>query len=172
MIEQTARNAHQSAMLMFGGKDPEELIRKTLAERDAAALKTFLRAASDSTGLAKLANDQKFDEFLRQDDSADLLLTQFLNAPDLSTAQQLERKVKAMIGRFEKSTTPTRTTDASSSLGHHLSRTPGAGGSSAAPNKAAATTPEEARRIRMEANALSRQRKFKEARALLDSINN
>lgn len=169
IVEAAARNAFTKASNGF--KDPEALITKALAARDEKAKIDYIRTTAAATGLVALSNDTKFNAFLREDDSANFLLNSFINAADVETARSLEPNLRKMLKRYEK-TTNTRTPDPHDQMSAHLSRTPGASGSANGQPAKAATSPEEARTIRNRAAQLTRARKFKEADALLASINN
>ena len=166
-IEKASRNAYSKAAM--NNKDPEELIQKALAQRDARAKDNYIRATADTLGLVKLSSDPKFQKFLAEDDSAGILMNSFVAAPDLESARGLEQRVRTMLKRFEKSTTTTtRTPDPQDRLSAHLDRA--SDGQSFQSRRPA--TPEEARRISEEAKRLMRARKFDEANKLLASINN
>lgn len=167
MIRQAARNAYAKAASQT--KDPEEIIRKTLAERDALALRKFVQATAASTGLTKLATDPRFEKFVAEDDSATLLLNSFMQAADIEIAQALEPNLRRLIKRFEKTTDSTRNPDPQDQLASHLARAPGAAPAGASRQAASA---EDVKTISAKARALARAGKHKEANQLLASINN
>lgn len=169
LIRKAARNAYSKAASQV--KDPEEIIRKTLAERDARQLQTYIRSTADTIGLTKLANDARFQKFVEEDGGANYLLTSFLKATDIETARMVESDVRKFMKRYEKAVgdkSNSRTPDPQDQLSQHLSRNPG--GASGA--KASVTSPEDVKRITERVRQLSRQGKHKEANELLASINN
>jgi hypothetical protein len=169
LIRKAARNAYVKASA--GNKDPEELINAALAKRDQVSLGNFLRAAADSLGLVSLQNDDAFNSFLREDDSAAILLENFVRAPTIDAARGLEPKVRNMLKRFEKTVGVTTATqkkpDPQEMLSAHLDRN----GQPSGQNRSKSITPEEARRIANQSKALTRAGKHKEARDLLAQIN-
>jgi len=167
LIRRAARNAYSKAASSV--KDPEALINDALAKRDARARDNFVRATADSLGLVKLGSDPKFAKFLEEDDAAGLLMNAFVQSPDLDTARMLESRLRNMLKRYEKTVQqPSRAPDPNGQLANHLDRNHGG----AQGGRKAAATPDEAKQIRAEATRLIRARKFKEAEALLTSINN
>ena len=167
LIRKAARNAYSKAASQV--KDPEEIIRKTLAERDARQLQAYLRSAADSIGLTKLASDARFQKFVEEDGGANYLLSSFMQAADIDIARSIEADVRKLVNRYKKSTgADSRAPDPQDQLSQHLSRTPG-GASGARPS---ATSPEDVKRITERVRQLSRQGKHKEASELLASINN
>jgi hypothetical protein len=164
LIRKAARNAYTKAAGSV--KDPEALINEALAKRDARTRDNFIRSTAGALNLVQLGNDPKFNKFLAEDDSAALLLNSFVQSPDVDTAKNLEPRVRAMLKRFEKSTTSTRTPDAQDRAAAHLDRAPT--GTTQHGRKAA--TADEARLIRQEANRLTRARKFDEANKLLAQL--
>lgn len=167
LIQKTARAAYHQAASKF--KDPEEIIRKTLAQRDAISRDTFIRGAAEELNLAKLGQDPKFNKFVDEDGAAGMLITSFLKAPDQETARSLLPNVRKVIKRFEGGKAKNRQTDPQDRLSQHLSRDGEQGDNR---TYRAVTSPEEARQVREQATRLARARRFKEADALLASLNN
>ena len=167
LIRKATRNAYSKAASQV--KDPEEIIRKTLAERDAAALRKYIQATAASTGLTKLATDPRFEKFVAEDDSATLLLNSFMQAADIEIAQTLEPNLRRLIKRFEKTTDSTRNPDPQDQLASHLARAPGAAPTGA---QQRAVSADDVKTITAKARALARAGKHKEANQLLASINN
>lgn len=180
VVDAMRRSARASlAKATANMQDPRAIIAQTLQERDARALKAYITNASGELQLLVLGKDPKFQAFLAADDSADMLLNSFVQAPDLETAQRLESRVRKMIKRFRDLPSDTQsggnppTPDPQDRLSAHLSRN---GAPSAAPGDPSsqqrkALTPEQVQDIRRRAQAFTRQRKFAEAKALLDQLN-
>lgn len=167
LIKKTARAAYHQAASKF--KDPEEIIRKTLEQRDAIARDTFIRSAAEDLDLVKLGQDPKFNRFVDEDGAAGMLITSFLKAPDQETARALLPNVRKVIKRFEGGKAKNRQLDPQDRLSQHLSRE---GKEGETRTYRPVTTPEEARQVRENATRLTRARRFKEADALLASLNN
>jgi hypothetical protein len=164
IIAQTAKNAFKKAA--GNREDPKELIARELAKRDAQTRDRYIRGTVETLGLIKLGNDTKFNKFLAEDDSAALLMNQFVNAPDTDTARSLEPRIKTMLKRFEKTTDSPRQPDAQDRMSAHLNRDAGAQSTSSHGN----LTPEEARRITNEAKRLIRAGRQAEAKKLLAQL--
>ena len=167
LIRKAARNAYSKAASQV--KDPEEIIRKTLAERDARQLQTYIRSTADALGLTKLVSDARFQKFVDEDGGANYVLNTFFHAADIDIARSVEADVRKLLNRWKKATgSDSRTPDPQDQLSQHLSRNPG--GASGA--RASVTSPEDVKRITERVRQLSRQGKHKEANELLASINN
>lgn len=169
LIRKATRNAYSKAASQV--KDPEEIIRRTLAERDARQLQTYLRSTAESIGLTKLATDARFQSFVEEDGGANYLLTSFMKAADIDIARAVENDVRKLIKRFEKTIgdnkSNQRTPDPQDQLSQHLSRNPG--GASGA--RQSVSSPEDVKQITDRAKRLARAGKHKEANELLASIN-
>lgn len=175
-MRRTARAALAKATSQW--QDPRTIIAQTLQERDARTLKNYIQAISNELGLVQLGSDPKFQEFLAADDSADMLLNSFVQAPDLETAQRLDGRVRKMLKRFrDQPAAPAagggnQTPDPQDRLSAHLSRSGAPDAAPGAPSQQRkALTPEQVADIRKRAQALTRQRKFKDADALLAQLN-
>lgn len=167
MIRRAAKNAYSKAASNV--KDPEALIHKALAERDARARDNYIRATAESLGLVKLGSDPQFNKFLTEDDSAGMLLNQFVKAADLDTARMLEPRVRLMLKRYEKTAASgQRDPDPQDRLSHHLDRSSNGGGGNGR-NKN--LSPAQVRELTAQANRLARARRFKEADAIFAQIN-
>lgn len=164
LIRKAARNAYAKATSNV--KDPEALINEVLAKRDARTRDVYIRSTADQLGLVKLGKEPRFTKWLEEDDSAAILLNQFVQAPDLDTAKSLEPKLRQMLKRYEKSTDSNRTPDPTDRLSAHLDRD----SNRASNNGKRVITPEDARAIRNEATRLVRARQFKEAEKLLSQL--
>lgn len=168
LIEHVGRNAYAKAA--GGIKDPEELIQKVLSQRDKQDLNNFISATAESLSLSQLGNDNKFNRFLADDDSAGLLLNSFVQAKDIATARMLEPRVRSMIKRYEKATNTTRTPDPQDRAAAHLARAPG--GQQHGSPRGGPVSADQVKQITEQARRLARAGKHKEANALLASINN
>lgn len=174
ILRKMGKSVAQRTLAKIPQESPEALVQKALAERDKAQLGEYIRSTAASLGLLELSNDTAFKSFVEQDDSAGFLLSAFAQATDLATARGLEGRIKTMLKRFERDkqskTADQRPHDTNHNLSKHLSRTPpqGNGGDSVVQ---LARTPEEARRIRQQASALSRQGRYEDAGKLLASLN-
>jgi hypothetical protein len=166
LIEHVGRNAYAKAA--GGIKDPEELIQKVLSQRDKQDLNNFISATAESLGLSQLSNDNRFNKFLTDDDSAGLLLNSFVQAKDIATARMLEPRVRGMLKRYEKATNTTRTPDPQDRAAAHLARSPGAPAS----GRGGPVSADQVKQITEQARRLARAGKHKEANSLLASINN
>lgn len=168
LIEHVGRNAYAKAA--GGIKDPEELIQKVLSQRDKQDLNNFISATAESLSLTQLGNDNRFNRFLADDDSAGLLLNSFVQAKDIATARMLEPRVRGMLKRYEKATNTTRTPDPQDRAAAHLARSPG-GPASGSP-RGGPVSADQVKQITEQARRLARAGKHKEANSLLASINN
>ena len=168
LIEHVGRNAYAKAA--GGIKDPEELIQKVLSQRDKQDLNNFISATAESLSLNQLGNDNKFNRFLADDDSAGLLLNSFVQAKDIATARMLEPRVRSMIKRYEKATNTTRTPDPQDRAAAHLARAPG--GQQQGSPRGGPVSADQVKQITEQARRLARAGKHKEANSLLASINN
>jgi hypothetical protein len=166
MIEHVGRQAYSKAHGSI--REHEELIEKTLSQRDARERDNFIYGTAESLGLNKLGNDNKFTKFLNEDDSAALLLNSFTQSKDIATARMLEPRVRSMLKRFEKTTNSTRTPDPQDRASAHLARKPEA--QSAGSQRGGHVSADEVRRITEQARRLARAGKHKESRELLASI--
>jgi len=165
LIRKAARNAYSKAASAV--KDPEALINEVLAKRDARTRDVYVRSTAESLGLVKLGADAQFTKWLEGDDSAAILLNQFVHASDLDTAKSLEPKLRQMLKRYERDTNqPNRTPDPTTRLSAHLDRD----SNRSSNGGKRVLTPEEARAIRNEATRLTRARQFKEAEKLLSQL--
>jgi len=168
LIKHVGQSAYARASSEY--KDPEEIVRQTLAARDAQSRDRYIRTTAEALGLYKLREDPKFNSFLNEDDSAGMLLNSFVSAPDRDTAQTLEPRVRAMLKRFEKQTASSpRSADPQSHTSSHLNRNPGASGGGF---KGAPMSADQVRQISAQARAFSRKGDHKKANELLASINN
>lgn len=168
LIKHVGQSAYARASSEY--KDPEEIVRQTLAARDAQSRDRYIKTTAEALGLYKLRDDPKFTSFLTDDDSAGMLLNSFVSASDRDTAQTLEPRVRAMLKRFEKQTASSpRSADPQSRTSSHLERNPGAPGSGA---RGAAQSADQVRQITAEARAFSRRGDHKRANELLASIHN
>lgn len=172
ILRKVGKSVAQRTLAKIPQESPEALVHKALAERDKAQLGDYIRNTAASLGLLELSNDTTFKNFVEQDDSAGFLLSAFAQAADIATARGLESRIKTMLKRFEaqKSSAAQRPHDTNHNLSKHLSRIPqqGNGGDSVVQ---LARTPEEAKRIRQQASALSRQGRYEDAGKLLASLN-
>jgi hypothetical protein len=166
MIEHVGRQAFTKAHGSL--REHEELIEKTLSQRDARERDNFIYGAAEILGLNKLGNDNKFNRFLNEDDSAALLLNSFTQSKDIATARMLEPRVRSMLKRFEKTTNSTRTPDPQDRASAHLARKPDA--QSAGSQRGGHVSADEVRRVTEQARRLARAGKHKESRELLASI--
>ena len=166
MIEHVGRQAFTKAHGSL--REHEELIEKTLSQRDARERDNFIYATAETLGLNKLGNDNKFNKFLNEDDSAALLLNSFTQSKDIATARMLEPRVRSMLKRFEKTTNTTRTPDPQDRASAHLARKPDA--QSAGSQRGGHVSADEVRRVTEQARRLARAGKHKESRDLLASI--
>lgn len=165
MIRRAAKNAYTKAASNV--KDPEALIHKALAERDARARDNYIRATAETLGLVKLGSDAKFNKFLAEDDAAGILLNTFVKAPDLDTARMLEPNIKRMLKRYEMSiASDRRNPDPQDRLSHHLDR-----GDTGGNGRSKNFSPAEVRELTAKAKQLARARRFKEADAIFAQIN-
>lgn len=171
-LEAMRRSARQSvAKANAGRQDSAKMIADALAARDQQALQRYVRGAADTLGLVALGNDPKFQAFLREDDSAGVLLNGFVQSPDLDTAKALEKRVSTMIKRYEKSIpadSSKNNVDPQARLAAQLSRQGSGNGASGSQRKA--LTPEEAKGISAKAKMLIRNGKHKEANELLAQL--
>lgn len=175
VMRRSAQAALAKATAQVG--DPRALIAQTLQERDARQLKAFQQSVNEELQLVQLGSDPKFQQFLSTDDSADMLLNSFVQATDIDAAQKLATRVRTMLKRYRAATPSSApagnngTPDPQDRLSAHMSRS---GNQSAAPGANGQTrnvlTPEQVQGIRKQAQTLTRQRKFKEAQALLDQL--
>jgi hypothetical protein len=166
MIEHVGRQAFTKAHGSL--REHEELIEKTLSQRDARERDNFIYGTAETLGLNKLGNDNKFNKFLNEDDSAALLLNSFTQSKDIATARMLEPRVRSMLKRFEKTTNTTRTPDPQDRASAHLARKPDA--QSAGSQRGGHVSADEVRRVTEQARRLARAGKHKESRDLLASI--
>jgi len=155
-------------------QDPQEVVRKTMAEQDKQRRDTLINTTNQDLGLVDLSRDTKFEEFVNTDDSAGLLLTQFMNAPDTRSAEILVPRVRAMVKRYQtsagKTPTDSRNPDPADALAAHMQRgtktSPSADGG---PRQS--LSPAQARDIRLRANAAIRAGRKDEANRLLQQLN-
>ena len=166
MIEHVGRQAFTKAHGSL--REHEELIEKTLSQRDARERDNFIYGTAETLGLNKLGNDNKFNKFLNEDDSAALLLNSFTQSKDIATARMLEPRVRSMLKRFEKTTNTTRTPDPQDRASAHLARKHDA--QSAGSQRGGHVSADEVRRVTEQARRLARAGKHKESRDLLASI--
>jgi hypothetical protein len=166
MIEHVGRQAYTKAHGSI--HEHEELIEKTLSQRDARERDNFIYGTAETLGLNKLGNDTKFNKFLAEDDSAALLLNSFTQSKDIATARMLEPRVRSMLKRFEKTTNSTRTPDPQDRASAHLARKPDA--QSAGSQRGGHVSADQVRQITEQARRLARAGKHKESRELLASI--
>lgn len=166
LIEHVGRQAYTKAHGSI--RDHEELIEKTLSQRDARERDNFIYGTAEVIGLNALADDTKFKKFLAEDDSAALLLNSFTQSKDIATARMLEPRVRTMLKRFEKTTNTTRTPDPQDRASAHLARKPDA--RSAGSQRGGPVSAEEVRQITDQARRLARAGKHKESRDLLATI--
>lgn len=174
-MRRSAQAALAKATVQVG--DPRALIAQTLQERDTRQLKAFQQSVSEELQLLQLGSDPKFQQFLSTDDSADMLLNSFAQATDIDAAQKLATRVRTMLKRYRaaapgaSASAGNNTPDPQDRLSAHMSRS---GNQSAAPGANGQTrnvlTPEQVKDIRRQAQALTRQRRFKDAQALLDKL--
>lgn len=161
------------AQAMSAVKDPTVIVAEALAARDKQNLSTFLSTASAELGLQALAANPKFQAFTATDDSADMLLSSFLKAPNVDTARTLLPRVKSMLKRYEKSIASDATgdppADPDARLSAHLARTPDASSASPAPRQA--VSPEQAAKLRREHSQAVRARDFKKAAVIMAQLN-
>lgn len=168
LIKHVGQSAYARASAEY--KDPEEIVRQTLAARDAQSRDRYIKTTAEAMGLYKLRDDPQFNSFLNEDDSAGMLLNSFVSAPDRDTAQTLEPRVRAMLKRYEKQTASSpRAADPQSHTSSHLARNPGASGGGF---KGAPQTADQVRQITAQARAFARKGDHKKANELLASINN
>lgn len=170
-MRMSARAALSQAMASI--KDPATIVNETLAQRDRQHLSTFLATSTEELGLKALAANPKFQAFTAADDSADMLLSSFLKAPNVDTARSLLPRVKGMLKRFEKSVASDATgdppADPEARLAAHMARTPG--DSPAPPSARQAVSPEQAAKLRREHSQAVRARDFKKADAIMAQLN-
>jgi hypothetical protein len=165
LMEHIGRNVY--AKTTHGSVDPVAVFHEELSKRDARTKDDYIMATAETLGIPVLAKDPKFSDFLAEDDSAGMLLNSFMQSKDLATARLLETNLRKMLKRYEKTASATRTPDPQASAATHLNRAPSGqqGGQGNTPSNESVT------QITVRAKALARAGKHKEAKALLDSIN-
>jgi hypothetical protein len=166
MIEHVGRQAFSKAHGSI--RENEEEFERRMSKRDEHERNNFIYGTAEALGLNKLGNDNKFNKFLAEDDSAALLLNSFTQSKDIATARMLEPRVRSMLKRFEKTTNSTRTPDPQDRASAHLARKPDA--QSAGSQRGGHVSADQVRQITEQARRLARAGKHKESRELLASI--
>lgn len=166
----TTRRATRAAIARVTSQmpDPQALLTAAFQERDARELRAFMAQAEAELKLGAVQHDSKFMAFAAEDDSADMLMHSFLNAPDLSTARSLQPRVRSMLKRYERTVGNSNLSDPPARASEHLSRTPAANGSPQAPR--GAITPDQAAKLRREHAAAVRTGDRKKAAELLQRL--
>lgn len=161
------------AQALSNTQDPQVLITQALQQRDERARQSYIRAKAQELNLVALGNDARFQQFLANDDSAEILLNSFVQAADLEAARYLEPRVRTMIKRFEKTVAApgNKPADPQDRLTAHLSRSGESAPATPGPGHRKELTPERVKQIRMQASRLQRQRQFKAADELLAQLN-
>lgn len=173
VLRSVALNAAKHVSAMVPQEDTAQVVARTLAQRDKAELENFVAGTANELRLQELSSDPVFAQFVAEDDSAGLLLNQFVKASDITTARSLAGRVRSMLKRYEKTVAGTKPahTSTDADLARHLARAPAGGSQGGGNGPAQPLSPEQVRAIRNQAAALTRARKFAEADKLLAKLN-
>ena len=170
----TIKAATRSAIAAVNARyrDPEEVVRKTMQEQDKQRRDALIQTTNQDLGLVELSRDKEFEAFIEGDDSAGLLLSQYLNAPDARSAELLIPRVRSMVKRYQssvKNPSNSRTPDPADALASHARR----GSNRPAENGGTRTTqltPAQAKEVRLKASAAIRAGRKDEANRLLQQL--
>ena len=170
----TIKAATRSAIAAVNARyrDPEEVVRKTMEEQDKQRRTALIQTTNQDLGLVELSRDKEFEAFIEGDDSAGLLLSQYLNAPDARSAELLIPRVRSMVKRYQssvKNPSNPRTPDPADALASHARRgsnRPSENGGT----RTAQLTPAQAKEVRLKATAAIRAGRKEEANSLLQQL--
>lgn len=175
IVRNTILASTRATMKAIGSRfrDPEEVVRQTMAEQDKQRRDALIQTTNRDLGLVDLSRDPGFEAFITEDDSAGLLLQNYLNAPDARSAEILIPRVRTMVKRYQSSAKPhdTRNQDPAGALAAHMRRGSERPSNGAGGTRSAQLSPAQAKDIRLKANAAIRAGRKEEADRLLKLLN-
>lgn len=175
IVRNTILASTRATMQAFGSRfrDPEEVVRQTMVEQDKQRRDALIQTTNHDLGLVDLSRDPKFEAFITEDDSAGLLLQNYLNAPDARSAELLIPRVRTMVKRYQSSakTPDPRNQDPADALAAHMRRGSARPSDNANGPRGAQLSPAQAKDIRLKANAAIRAGRKEEANRLLQQLN-
>jgi len=175
IVRNTILASTRATMKAFGSRfrDPEEVVRQTMAAQDKLRRDALVQTTNQDLGLVDLSRDPKFEAFINEDDSAGLLLQNYINAPDARSAEILIPRVRAMVKRYQSNakTPDPRNPDPADALAAHSRRGSNRPSDSAGGTRGAQLSPAQAKDIRLKATAAIRAGRKDEANRLMQQLN-